>query len=227
MSLSWLKVFFFSIIPLGQLYVRIFYLKGSLDSKWALLPFFMIPPLQFIPLIMMKMGLVKKGKGGKPYDNYMLIPIMLKMMMVFILTGIPSPYYQILDLVIEFILIITPFLIRASSNCGQLTFESLFNSFSNTTTLQIAIIIFSFALKFVPFIGIFFRITENIPVFGKLFPWIICYSAGYLIINMMNGDKLRKYCGSYPKALLVIFQIVILIGAKFVTSSTNALSMNY
>ena len=83
MSLSWVQIFILTIIPLGQLYARIFYLKGSLDSKWALFPLFMIPPLQFIPIMMMKLKLIKKGKGGQPYDYFMLIPIILK----FVLTS--------------------------------------------------------------------------------------------------------------------------------------------
>jgi|TARA_B100000524_G_scaffold348294_1_gene252347 hypothetical protein len=221
MTLSWLQVFILTIIPLGQLYARIFYFKGSLHSEWALFPLFMIPPLQFIPVMMMKLKLIKKGKGGKPYDNFMLIPIILKFVIGFILTGIESPYYQILDFLIESISIMIPFLIRASSNCGELTFESLFNTFSDTTTLQIVIILFSVAIKFIPYAGMFFRITEKIPVIGKLFPWIICYLAGYLIINMINGKNLKKYCGSYPNVMQSVLRIVILIGAKYFTSSLN------
>lgn len=221
MSLSWVQIFILTIIPLGQLYARIFYLKGSLDSKWALFPLFMIPPLQFIPIMMMKFKLIKKGKGGQPYDYFMLIPIILKFAVGFILSGIESPSYQILDVIIETISIMVPFLIRATSNCGQLTFESLFNSLSNTTTLQVVIILFNIAIKFIPIVGIFFRITGKIPVVGKILPWIICYSAGYIIFNMINGNDLKKYCGSYPKVMNTVLSIVILVGAKYFTSSLN------
>ena len=168
----------------------------------------MIPPLQFILIMMMKLKLIKKGKGGQPYDYFMLIPIILKFAVGFILSGIESPSYQILDVIIETISIMVPFLIRATSNCGQLTFESLFNSFANTTTLQVVIILFNIVIKFIPIVGIFFRITKKIPVVGKILPWIICYSAGYIILNMINGNDLKKYCDSYPKAMNTVLPML-------------------
>ena len=65
MTLNTKEVIMLGLIPMGQLWARIFKLNGSLDHKWSMLPFFMIPPLQFIPIIMMKFGMFKKGKGGK------------------------------------------------------------------------------------------------------------------------------------------------------------------
>ena len=77
-TLTWEKVFLFAIVPLGQLFVRINYLNGSVDKSWTLFPLFLIPPFSFIPLIMMKLGWIKNGSGGKPYDSLIFIPIILK-----------------------------------------------------------------------------------------------------------------------------------------------------
>lgn len=66
-----------SLIPFGQLFARIFYLDGSLDKWWLLIPIFYSPPFSLAPMIMILLGLVKKGKGGKPYDSYIYIPMIL------------------------------------------------------------------------------------------------------------------------------------------------------
>ena len=53
-KLSWLQVLILGIVPLGQLWARIFYFNGSLDKWWLMFPIFLLPPFSFLPLIMMK-----------------------------------------------------------------------------------------------------------------------------------------------------------------------------
>ena len=57
-SLSTWGVLIMGLIPLGQLWARIFNFNGSLDKWWLMFPLFLIPPFSFIPLILMKMGFV-------------------------------------------------------------------------------------------------------------------------------------------------------------------------
>ena len=73
-KLSWMQVLILGLIPLGQLWARIFNFNGSLDKWWLLMPPLSIPPLSLIPAFMIAFGKIKKGQGGSPYDLYMIIP---------------------------------------------------------------------------------------------------------------------------------------------------------
>ena len=84
-KLSWNQVLMLGLVPLGQLYARVNIFNGSLDKWWLMFPLLLFPPLSFIPLIMMKFGLIKDGTGSKPIDNFMLIPIIAKLIIPFIL----------------------------------------------------------------------------------------------------------------------------------------------
>ena len=66
-----------SVLPFGQFFGRVFYLNGSLDKWWLLIPIFYIFPFCLVPVIMILLGLVKKGKGGKPYDKYIYVPMVM------------------------------------------------------------------------------------------------------------------------------------------------------
>ena len=218
MSFSWLKTIILSIIPLGQLYARIFLLNGSLDSKWAFLPFFMFPPLQFIPLIMMKLGIIKKGKGGKPYDWYMLIPMILKFLLIIIVSALPIPYNFLVDTFLEMFAILIPFLLRVKRNCKEINFNNFMNSITQTSILQIVLIIFVIGIKFVPYIGIAFRMMEAIPVVGVAIPWIFGYMICYIVTNMFNGDELNTFCNTSLNKLFGLISIVITVVIKILAS---------
>ena len=87
----------------------------------------MFPPLAFIPLIMMKLGLIKKGRGGKPYDYWMLIPPLLKILTIMIVSqmrvypprgprqGFPLPTNTVLmiNLGVSFVAILGTYLFRS------------------------------------------------------------------------------------------------------------------
>lgn len=64
-----------SILPFGQVFARIFFLDGSLDKWWLLIPIFLIPPFSLVAFFLILFGFVDKGKGGKPYDLYIALPM--------------------------------------------------------------------------------------------------------------------------------------------------------
>ena len=69
-------VLMFGIIP--DLHYRINYLNGSLDESWTMIfgllgPIFM--PFNIVPATYHLMGWIKKGKGGIPFDFYVMIPV--------------------------------------------------------------------------------------------------------------------------------------------------------
>lgn len=59
----------------GQLFVRIFWLDGSLNKWWLLFPPVSIPPVSFIPAYLIFINKVYKGYGGYPVDLYMFLPL--------------------------------------------------------------------------------------------------------------------------------------------------------
>ena len=196
MSLSTKEVVILGLLPMGQLYARVMKLNGSLDKKWALLPFFMMPPLQFIPLLMMKWGMIKKGKGGKPYDWFMLIPLILKITLAYLLEylDIDFPLSLLVNVLANFLAVLIPYLIRTKKLCKKVTGKNLLNSMAQAAANQSTANIFSAVIGFVPIVGMIFDVLSLIPIFGDHIPWMLSYTAGYVITNMYNGDDPNKFC---------------------------------
>ena len=84
-KISWLQVLIYSFLPIGQLLVRIFYLKGSLDKLWLMFPILLFPPFSFIPLILIKLGFVQDGKGSDPIDKIMILPLIARIITLIVL----------------------------------------------------------------------------------------------------------------------------------------------
>ena len=59
-KISLIKAILIAVIPLGQLWARIFWLDGSLDKAWLLFPLFLIFPFSILPSLTMYFGFVKK-----------------------------------------------------------------------------------------------------------------------------------------------------------------------
>lgn len=85
---EWWKIALIGLIPGAQLYARVEMLDGSLDHPWLLIPIFFIPPFSLIFAIMMKLGYINKGQGGKPYDWFMFIPVAIKFIIALILASL-------------------------------------------------------------------------------------------------------------------------------------------
>jgi hypothetical protein len=77
-KLTLYQLFIYTLMPGGQLYARVIHFKGTLDMPWFLLPFFLMGPLQFIPLFLMYLGYFNEGSGGEVIDNFVWIPIYVK-----------------------------------------------------------------------------------------------------------------------------------------------------
>jgi hypothetical protein len=50
---------------MSQLWARVFWLQGSLDQWWLLIPVFWMFPLSVVPAVMIYMNKVAPGGGGK------------------------------------------------------------------------------------------------------------------------------------------------------------------
>jgi hypothetical protein len=216
MSLTWPKVFLFTLIPFGQIYSRVEYLNNSTDKKWLLFPLLLLPPLQIVAMLAMKLGYVKPGSGGKPYDIYMLIPIIMKFLIPFLSDRFDFPYWFIIDVLLTWISLFLPYFLSSYTKCENINLSSTTKAMSKAVILQAYIDVMSLIVSYIPFIGIFFDLAESIPLIGENSVWILIYISGYILSNILfiDNDK-SNYCNNNDiRTTMVILAIVSLLGAK-------------
>ena len=199
---------FLTILPLGQLWARVFWLDGSLDKMWLLFPFFLMIPFSIVPAFAMYFGYVKKGPGGKPYDVYMWIPIICKFLLASLIPMFLQLFYDDDDepsqtkiflyiFIFQIFIGMIPNLIRTYKLCPNLTVSSFAKAFIDSTMSNGIGELLPFILNWLPFIGFALKIIRWIPVVNTQVSnilWSICFSFGYIFVNMFNGNNLNKYC---------------------------------
>jgi len=218
MSLSWKEVLILGLIPMGQLYARVINFNGSLDKKWLLFPLFMIPPFQFIATLVMKFGTFKKGKGGKPYDWFMLIPLIVRIILSYVLERFDLPMYLIIDIGVSIIATLIPSYLRTHSLCKEYNTNNMVNTFVQGVSIEATANIFSLVIGWVPLIGMLFTLLEFVPVIGESIAWMLAYSTGYLVINMFNADDSKSFCLTNKYKLFISIISIIIIA---VTKTAN------
>lgn len=230
-KLSWIQVLIMGLLPLGQLWARIFNFKGSLDKWWLMFPIFLLPPFSFIPLIMMKFGMVADGKGSTPIDTIMLLPIIAKFIIPFILPFIIDEddyalLFSIVGFVLQLLTIIVANLTRRHINCNSITTDSIGKACIDSVIAYSSADFSTFAIGFVPYIGIIITVIGMIPVVGDFVNqiiWNLAFAATYIIINMFNQDDMSKYCttpftGNTQDRIPFIISIIVIIGLNFINS---------
>jgi hypothetical protein len=197
LPITWLGVLFMILVPLGQLWARIFWLDGSLDQPWMLLPFFWIPPLSAVPAFASYFNYIKLGSGGEPpYDWYMLIPIIAKLLVGFFAADLVDNYGMVasfLLLLLQIGLTSLPHILRTLRGCKEKSFAftgiQLLKAFIDGSIENGIADILPTILQFIPFVGSFISILGMIPILGDMtyeLIWIIGYVASYVILNMVN-----------------------------------------
>ena len=206
-KISLIKAILIAVIPLGQLWARIFWLDGSLDKAWLLFPLFLIFPFSILPSLTMYFGFVKKGIGGKPYDNFMWIPIIFKFLLSFLIPKFLELFYDdpsdttifIYIFIIQLFIGMIPNLIRTYNVCNNLPFNSFGKAFVDSTIANGVGELLPFILGWMPFIGFFLTIIGKIPVIGEQIEnilWGVSFAFGYIFVNMVNANNLGKYCNT-------------------------------
>jgi hypothetical protein len=229
--LSWMQVLIMGLIPLGQLWARIFTFKGSLDKWWLMFPLLLFPPFSFIPLIMMKFGMISDGKGSNPVDKIMLLPIIAKFIIPFILPFVVDDeenefLFSLVSFVLQLLTIMVANLTRRYTNCNNITVDSIGKSGIDSVIAYGMADITVFAIGFLPFIGMAISVLEMIPVIGDFVNdiiWSLGFAATYIIINMFNQDNMQKYCstpfsGNLQDKIPFIISVIAIIGLNFVSS---------
>jgi len=229
--LSWMQVLIMGLVPLGQLWARIFTFKGSLDKWWLMFPLLLFPPFSFIPLIMMKFGMVADGKGADPVDKIMLLPIIAKFIIPFILPYIIDDeehafLFSLVAFVLQLLTIMVANLTRRHSNCTDITTDSVGKAGMDSVIAYGMADITTFAIGFLPFIGMAVGALEMLPFIGDFVDpiiWSLGFSATYIIINMFNQSNMGQFCstpftGNVQDKIPFVVSVIAIIGLNFFSS---------
>ena len=191
------------LIPIfGQLWARITKFKGSLDKPWLFFPLFFIPPFSFIPSAMMYFGLIKDGEGGKPYDYFMLIPIILSVIAPLLLdmTEMGTVMWIFIYTFIMLSATFTAFIIRELKACDskKINMANILNAAKNSVITYAVSVLLPVILSYIPIAGLIVTILEFIPLMSNLI-WAVFFSFTYILINMSNGRDIKEYCTGSQK----------------------------
>ena len=233
-KISWLQVLLFSFIPLGQLIVRIFYLNGSLDKLWLMFPILLMPPFSFIPLLLIKFGFVQDGKGSDPIDKIMLLPLIARIVTLFVLNkmGINDPLMFILiNLLINLSTIIIANITRRYYNCEKegVTMDSVGKAVIDSTIAYAISEATPIIISYLPFIGVAYKIlglfTQNGNIIDVIFS-NMGFAISYILINMFNQDNINQFCstpfsGNFVDKIAFFISIIVIFITKVYGLATN------
>ena len=198
-----------TVIPFfGQIIARISYLNGSLDKPWLLL--FGVPPLTLIPALMIMFGLIKKGKGGKPWDYYILIPIILNIIMGFVLKeyGIKGQIIKYVVLLLSFFFI---YWLRSKKLCKNKS-ARFTKILTDSLITYILMEVMKIVLEYVPLIGIMIKVIDKTIPYGYLIVDAFSIFCVYILTNMINSSS-SNFCKTTTKnkyiAILILISIII------------------
>lgn len=228
-----------TVIPMGQLWSRTFLLDGSMDKLWLLFPLFLIPPFSFIPSLLMYLGYVKKGKGGAPYDIFMIIPIISKFLLAFLVPYFLNLFYDpeedaepsdvmifITTFIVQLVVGMIPNIIRTSNLCKEIKFNSFGKAFIDSTIANSAGELLPFILGWLPFVGWGLTLIEMIPYVGDQVVnilWAIGFCIGYMFINMFNADSICS-TGFFGKDNFDKFSFIIMLSITIFIKVFNEIS---
>lgn len=195
LELTWEKVFLLAIVPLGQLYARINYFKGSVDKAWSLFPIFMVPPFSFIPLIMMKLKWIRKGEGGEAIDKLIIIPILFKLFGDSILKSffVPDEVINLASKALVFFSLYMVYFIK-DRKCKDGNVKKIKRSITNSILVfGLSEILNEIFTNFIPTFGFLEKLIKTLP-FGQSLIWVILIVSSYVINNMLNNTDIDNFC---------------------------------
>ena len=227
MTITWTDVFINGILPFGDVITRIQKLNGSLDKLWTLIPIFQLPVFGFIPLMLMKQGIIRKGKlKSKPYDYYILFTLFIKLMVTMVASKFEEPYDNIFEVAGTYFAILLPLLVRIvplrHGLCDRLKIDDkmktnvYFKVFGLAGILQIAIYGSIFIFTKLPYIGNFFELVSDLPVIKDTALFITLFVFAYSLNNMYVENDLKVFCRSKENASLIgVLGAVSIVGSAY------------
>lgn len=194
---------------IGQLVARFMLFNGSMDKLWLFL--FAIPPLTIVPAGYMIFDMINSINGGSPWDNLIWLPIIANTVGILL-----TKQFTIFHIV-KMILTIGGFYFaywaksqkictaEGSAKNSKLILDSLIS--------YMFIIILSFALPHLPFIGNLFSILQAFLPYSEIFFQAFAIFLVYVGTNITNGtyDQLCKLEIQENELMKVILTTVVLV----------------
>ena len=223
--MSLLEMALYGGIPMiGQLMLRIDKLGGSLDHPWLLFPLFLIPPFSFIPVLMAKFGFIKNTNSGKPYDFFMWIPVIFRIILIFILTalGEPGGIFLKTGLILASLFVTNLLHAQNQPRCKDVPFDFVKNSIKLSADSMIQYssgVLANLMVLFIPILG---QIIGGLDIVGIPYVsdiidtviWSIGMIAGYILTNMYDANYSTTdiICnGKIPSIRIIISCIAVAI----------------
>jgi hypothetical protein len=213
----------YTIVPFGQLIMRLNKFGGSLDKPYLLLPFFFFPPFSIIPVLMAKFGMLKKSKIENIIDIYIVIPIIFRFILIFTMALIGNFGGPLLQISLILISLIAINMYRSSindtckKNDAPITNKIIKNVADSMAEYSIGILTVAM-IYFIPFINIFLDLIGSIPFpiignIGKVMNatfWSIGLVAGYVIVHMYDAtfSSETDACSSKIYSLRTIISVI-------------------
>lgn len=236
-NISLLGLILYSLLPGGQLWCRVFDLDGSLEHAWLLFPLFMIFPFSIIPMLFIYFNIVKKGKGSKPADFYLIFPIVTKIGLSIMLPRVIENSSMVfwLTQIGTLGMITLVKIIRSFGSCSEakretsLTFGKITQAMSDSVFESgMAGLFYSVIslVKIVPPIGLIIMLIDTL--FGdtvSLVFWCFGYMFYYVINNMFNQYDMKSFCDPSSSSPWSITKIVIGLIALMFSNLSGMLSL--
>lgn len=215
MELSWYKLFIFTLIPFSDFFLRVFYLRGSIDQIWTLFPIFQIPLFNIVPLLMIKYKMIKKGRlAASPFDIFVFLFFVVSYFIkIGANCGSISPGNRFMaDFLGTYFAILLPFIIRnfhpKRPTCkADKTKNALFKTLGQSGIIYLAgVVILLMLPKVKPF-------TELV---GESNAFFLFYMFTYVLCNMWNENNVKTYCGfqDYSYYTLIVGGVCLLAAGK-------------
>jgi len=191
---------------IGQIIARFMLFNGSMDHIWLLL--FSIPPLTLVPALAMIFGYIKPLEGGAPWDNFVLIPILMNILGTFLQEVDESyMYYKYILTLGSFVAV---YWYKSTKECKEGT--KMTKVLMDSMISYILVITVSIILPYLPFVGSFFEMIQAlIPRSDLLFEALVIFFV-YVGTNIINGSFTSLCKDSYPfNSTFIMFLVTIII----------------
>ncbi len=215
------KIFFYSLMPMGQLLMRLFEFNGSLDKWYLLFPLLLIPPFSFIPVTLGYFGYIKKLDKGPLLDIYILLPIVARFIFIIMVSQIESigMLFLQIGIVLGFLFITNMIRLYTTRKCEKSSFwgRTVKGTFDSMAQYSFGVMTV-FLIQFIPFIGQILGLLMNlgIPFFSQFIEsgiWAIGLTGGYIFMNMIdaNFESDKDYCEGDISLGRIITSIIVML----------------
>ena len=187
------------------------YFNGSLDHMWLLL--FNFFPLSIIPSIFVAFDWIKQGKGGDVLDNSIvsigLVNFIIPLLLEYI-TYIPEKPKLLLS---------GAFHQNNLSRCSDKA--NLNRSLLKSAIITMFTSILPYLIGIIPYLGqVLTAIGTISPFMGSLIEALLRFSAGCLIVLMMNmwdNTYNTQACNNNPQIFYVVLSIIVALVSNLTT----------